>query len=132
METLVATLELQDNVSFVGMVDSNTVCSYYQKSHVFLQTSLTEGFPMVMLEAMACGLPIVSTKVANISELLSKANNGYTTDFHDIESMSRLIKQIFDMSESEYRNICNRSRACALEYSWDSISDKYLDNYNIR
>ena len=36
------------------------------------------------------------------------------------------------MSESEYRNICNRSRACALEYSWDSISDKYLDNYNIR
>ena len=132
LETLAKTLKLQDRVMFTGQIEPDAVCSYYQMSHVFLQMSVSEGFSQVAVEAMACGLPIVSTAVGVAPELIQSSQNGFLIELHDIDDATQKIEQIFEMSEEEYADKCNRSRDCALEYSWDRIAEIYLDAYGLR
>ena len=132
LESLAKTLDVQDKVTFVGKIEPDAVCSYYQRSHVFLQMSVSEGFSQVAVEAMACGLPIVSTSVGVAPELITLSQNGYLVELHDLDSAAEKIEQIFEMSEEEYADKSKRSRECALEYSWDVIAERYLDAYGFR
>jgi len=78
-------LELINAVKFVGF--SKDVKKWLELSDVLLITSTTEGLPMSMLEAMACGVPIVSTPVGEIPSILEKSGGGWVAsevnDFYE-------------------------------------------------
>ena len=131
LQNLVRTKGLQDVISFTGRLDSKGVRAYYQSSHIFLQTSLTEAFPLVLLEAMACGLPIVSTDVSDIPNILSDAKNGRIVKCHDILGIANAISSILELQKSEYMSLCERSRDYAKRYSWDEIAERYLQEYGV-
>lgn len=60
------------------------------------------------------------------------SQNGFIVELHDIDDAAQKIEQIFEISEEEYADKCNRSRDCALEYSWNRIAERYLDAYGLR
>jgi phosphatidylinositol alpha-1,6-mannosyltransferase len=63
-------LQLDDQVTWHGNVDRESVRKLLQHGHVFVMPSLTEGLPRALVEAMACGLACVGTRVGGIPELL--------------------------------------------------------------
>lgn len=63
-------LGVRSDVEFLGQLDRNGVRRALDAAHLFVLASLTEGLPRALLEAMACGLPAVSTNVGGIPELL--------------------------------------------------------------
>jgi glycosyltransferase involved in cell wall biosynthesis len=70
LQGLVSRLGLSERVTFHGTVNHNTVLTVLQRSDLFCFPSRSEGFPKVVLEALACGLPVITTRVSVLPHLL--------------------------------------------------------------
>lgn len=88
----VARLGLADLVHFTG--HRNDLRDVYASFDVFLMTSVTEGLPNTLLEAMALGVPCVSTNVGGIPELLYDGEGGYLASAGDAEELARRVLQL--------------------------------------
>jgi colanic acid/amylovoran biosynthesis glycosyltransferase len=69
-------LAISDSVTFRGSLEPNDVAALYRTTDVFCLPSFAEGLPVVLMEAMAHGLPVVTTRIAGISELVEDGVNG--------------------------------------------------------
>lgn len=86
------------NVYFVGA--KNNVEDYYSAFDVLILTSLVEGLPLVILEAMACGTPVVSSNVGGIGEVLFEGFNGkLINNPNDCPSFIKAIQQVVENTE---------------------------------
>ena len=77
LETLARDIGVSEFVSFMGWKDHSEMVSIYAASDIVALPSLSEGLPMVLLEAMASGKPVVATRVGGIPELIDQGGNGY-------------------------------------------------------
>ncbi|HSX25301.1 MAG TPA: glycosyltransferase family 4 protein [Candidatus Andersenbacteria bacterium] len=126
LDMLAEELGVSDLIRYVGMVPYDQLEKSYQYADIFVLTSLSEGMPSVILEAMGCGLPIIASNVGGNNEIVHEGQNGYliTGDAVDIlaEKLSILI------NDKELRTqMGNKSREYALQYDWKNIMDKYND-----
>lgn len=80
------------NVVFVGRQDD--VRKYYSAMDVFCSTSLTETTGLTILEAMASGIPVISTKVGVSTKIISNGKNGFLVDFKDSYSISKILQKL--------------------------------------
>jgi len=71
---------LEDNVRLIGFTDD--MPGFYQALSVYMNTSLHEGIPMTILEAMACGLPVVAPQVGGIKEIITSDQQGFLIENH--------------------------------------------------
>ena len=77
-DNVIKKYNIEKYISFIG--NSNKVTEYLLQSDIFILPSLDEGFPIAILEAMRASLPIVSTKVGGIPEMLENGVNGIFID----------------------------------------------------
>jgi glycosyltransferase involved in cell wall biosynthesis len=99
METLARQLELEQHVTFVGNLNDRE--DFYSALDIVALTSLNEGTPLTLIEAMACGKAIVATNVGGVSDLLGDVQwksegvevreRGITVASNDCESFSRAL-----------------------------------------
>ncbi len=85
--------KLNENIIFWGLQE-NTV-KYYQVSDIFLLPSKMEGLSNAMLEALSCGLPVVSTKVSGSIDILEQYNSGKIVNIDDMESFADEIIYLY-------------------------------------
>lgn len=103
--------EKRGNVWYQNYIsDQNELAKYYSASDIFLFTSLAENFPLVILEAMSCGTPIVSFDVGGVKEAVIHKENGYIAKYKDINNLKCGINYIFNLGTEELKAISNRSR----------------------
>ena len=77
LERLADRLGVSDRVTFTGGLDHDRVRQEYARADVFCLPSFAEGVPVVLMEAMASGLPVVSTRIAGIPELVEDGEHGF-------------------------------------------------------
>jgi glycosyltransferase involved in cell wall biosynthesis len=82
------------NVSFLGRLDDETCIRTLQSSDVFLLPSHAEGQPIALLEAMATGLPVISTTVGSIPEVVKERTNGFLVNPGDTDSIIECLKKL--------------------------------------
>lgn len=130
LKTLVEELNLQDCIHFVGKIPNEDVPRYMAQADIFALPSLSEGFPVVVVEAMASGLPIVTTNVRGLPEIIKNGENGFVVEPQNSEHMAEKILLLLK-DEQLYRKISENNKVKAEEYSWDKISGelekKYMD-----
>jgi len=102
LEELIRTLELQDCVSLAGKMTQNDLIREYQRADVFVLPCLVaddgdrDGIPNVLVEAMAMRIPVVSTPVSGIGELVDHMENGLLTPEKDSEALAAAIETLLD------------------------------------
>ena len=127
MENLTKTLNLK-NVTFVGRKTKEELLKYYSDSDMFVLSSVFEGMPLVVLEAMATGLPIMGSNVQGIRELIN--NVGVLVDNPSPEKFAQEIEKIAE-NPIKLEELSRKSIEKSKEYSWgktvDMIKNIYLE-----
>jgi colanic acid/amylovoran biosynthesis glycosyltransferase len=113
LQALAQQLQLEEIVTFCGALNQDEVKAAYQRCDAFVLPSFAEGIPVVLMEAMAFGLPCVSTRIAGIPELITDGENGFLTSPSDIEDLvSRLHLLINDPELRARLGASGRARVC--------------------
>lgn len=92
-------LELNENVIFKGFVDQSTIREDLNNSDVFILPSFAEGIPVSLMEAMAIGVPVITTYVGGISELVIDNETGLLCYASDSAGLAESIRKYFDDSK---------------------------------
>jgi len=119
-------------VKFLGQVDDKTLIECYQASDFFVLPSIgVECAPIVLLEALACGLPIITTNIPGPSDIVEEGINGFAVKPNNPEEISEAIKKLVT-DENRLERISFNARKCAVEkYDWAKIVDVYVKEYEI-
>ncbi|MFR4582436.1 glycosyltransferase [Clostridium cadaveris] len=117
-------LGLEDNIVFWG--NRSDVYSILKKSDIFVLCSDSEAMPVSVLEAMACSLPIISTDVGGVSEVIN--NNGILIKKRNREMLVEAMKKM--IIDNEFRKECSKnSYNLARQFNVKEIVNKYIDVY---
>jgi N-acetyl-alpha-D-glucosaminyl L-malate synthase BshA len=128
LETLVDKLNLNKNVMFIGKISNEDIPKYLIMSDIFVLPSLREGFPNVILEAMASGLPIIASNVGGIPEIIKNGENGFLVEPKNPEMIAEKILMLFENNELR-KIIIEKNKEDVKRYSWEDITEKLEENY---
>ncbi|WGV27781.1 glycosyltransferase family 4 protein [Halotia branconii] len=95
-QNLVDSLNLVECITFLGWVNSEKRNELLASADVFILPSYNEGLPMAILEAMAWSLPVISTPVGGIPELVVSKKNGFLVTPGDIEQLSHTMQSLIE------------------------------------
>jgi glycosyltransferase involved in cell wall biosynthesis len=113
----------------IGVDRRHELQDLYQRAQLFVLPSHHEGMPTVLLEAMASGLPAVSTAVGGALEVVADGENGLLVPAHEPEALANALMTLLS-SASLRQEIGQKARASIKErYSWQAIAERYLTCY---
>lgn len=119
------------NVVFCGEIqDRNRLCILYNAADVLIFPTIYEGFPLVPLEAMACGLPIIISDKCPTKEIIRDGVEGYIINDEDPKTYADAIKNVLG-DEELYQNMSINCRKLAEKYSWENQGREYLRMYQL-
>ncbi len=130
LQAHVQTLGIADHVDWPGWLDKAALRGAYQRADVFLNPSLYEGMPNTVLEAMACGLPVIASRVIGNDELIEHNATGL---LFDLDHPGDLMQAMVGLAEAQERcatlGAHARQRACE-RYSWDFAASRYASLFS--
>ncbi|MCT4556938.1 MAG: glycosyltransferase family 4 protein [Pelagimonas sp.] len=94
LEQMSADLDLHDAVTFAGYQNQTEVAKALQKTDLFVLPSFAEGVPVVLMEAMAAGVPVVTTQIAGIPELVTPGTNGILVPPGDTRALEKAVQRL--------------------------------------
>lgn len=126
-EHLARDLNLQKDVIFLGKQDG--LVEILSASDLFLMPSQSESFGLSALEAMACGVPVVSSSVGGLPELNIHNETGYIAEIGDVDRMAKYAIELLS-NEKRYKSFSKNSRDRAVKhFDKNSIVPKYVEYY---
>ena len=128
LEEFVRKNGLSQHVRFLGAVDNSQVYKYLFQANIFILMSKNEGLPISIIEAMRAGLPIISTKVAGIPELIDEGKNGFLLG-PDEAQLAALLNSIDLYPWSDMGKI-SRDKFLQ-EFTFDRMKREYCDMLDI-
>ncbi len=128
LKKTVAQLHLEKYVIFTGELLNEEVLLYLAASDIFVLPSLSEGFSIVTLEAMVCGLPVIATEVGVLPEIIENGVNGFLVKSKDSKAISENLLKLLGDDTLRVR-ISGNNKKKAKDYSWTGIVRKLEEAY---
>ncbi len=113
---------ISNRVRFLGNIGHSETCHWYNAADVFCLSSLWEGCPNVVIEALACGTPVVATRVGGIPDLVPGDDYGTLAPPGDIDSLAGALEKAL-RKDWDRRAICEFGSA----NSWQDVADKVIN-----
>lgn len=99
LQTTIKSLELNDSVNFLGWISEKQRDKLLRETDIFVLPSYGEGMPMSILEAMSYSVPVVSTTVGGIPELVRDGETGFLVESGDLDALYRKLKCLIQDKE---------------------------------
>jgi glycosyltransferase involved in cell wall biosynthesis len=115
-------------VVFAGYLSGTELSEAYASADIFVFPSALETFGLVVVEAMAAGLPVVASRVGGVRDVVEEGVTGYTFEVDDIDAMVAGVRQIA-RSRAHIEEMGRAARAFAETQSWDAMMDEVIDLY---
>lgn len=127
LQALIETYGLTNNITFLGAVSNQEVAQYMQAASALVLFSRYENFPCVIIEALCCGLPVITTNVGGIPEAVDESN-GILVNSEDVGALTNAISNMMNNYDSYDRKAI--AAAAKTKYSYDVIGKQFLNLYN--
>lgn len=123
-------LKLENRIVFHGA--RNDIENFYQKADLFILPSLWEGFGLVLIEAMASGVPVFASAVDGVKEIVDDGRNGVLFDYSSLasENAQKLLSIIKNKNFQE--NLIKTGKKEILKYRDTVMKDKYIFLYKVK
>jgi glycosyltransferase involved in cell wall biosynthesis len=116
--------QLNDKVKMLGWVNHRDLPKYFNQSSLVILPSFTEGLPNILLEAMACGTPVLATKVGAIPDIIRDGENGFIMNNNAPDNICRIVIEV--LKNKELDTIAKNAHATVVgEYNLEKAVEKY-------
>lgn len=127
-DTLVEELENTNGVQYLGYVDKETLDSLYNNAEIFVFPTRSDVFPLVTLEAMAAGTPVIATNIGGIPEQITD-EVGVIVPPEDPIALSNKIDELLNKSDERQEMGQQAIERVKEEFSWNSIANQVATQY---
>jgi len=128
---LIKELGIQDLVTFLGPIPNKDIVHLMRACDLFVYASIGgEGIPRAILEAMACGRPVVATRVAGIPEAVRDDETGYTVNVGDHEGFAKKVLKLLRDEELRDKLGRNARNLVEREFNYEHILPKLVEMIN--
>ncbi len=117
---------LRRSVHFLGTVPNRNIQKYFAAADVFFMPSQEEGFPRVILEAMASGVPIVASDVGSVLEIVPTSMKPFVLHSNDVLGFVRMLNKILSQKPEETQKQQKELRARAEEFTTQIVTKKFI------
>jgi D-inositol-3-phosphate glycosyltransferase len=128
LQGLASDLGIEHRVAFVGAVDHDKLPLFYNAADVCVVPSHYESFGLVAVEAMACGVPVVASRVGGLTGTVKDGETGYLIPWLCPEPFAERIEMLLD-NESLRRNLGEAAREAVGRYRWESVAARVMGVY---
>ncbi|MDD4908502.1 MAG: glycosyltransferase [Candidatus Omnitrophica bacterium] len=134
LEALAIRLGLKDNVLFLGVVKNADLPRYYISADIFCLPSVelagqTEALGVVLLEAMACGTPVIASRVGGTLDIIEDGHNGLLVPQKSPHELSSAIIAILSNPEAARKFSTNGRATIEKKFSWEYVVDRFYKIY---
>ena len=132
LENLTKKLNLKENVIFVGYIKNSDLPKYYTSSDIFILPSIkvkggdTEGLGVVLLEAMACGTPVIGSNTGGITDIIKHGESGFLVKPKDPEDIAEKIIVLLSNKELQQKFSEEGLKIVRERFSWNVIVKKFV------
>ena len=127
LKQIVSEKNLADIIELTGRIDAEDMPKVYRQSDIFISASMQEGMSNAMLEAMASGLPLITTRCEGVDELI--ADNGIIVNNANAEEIAKAIRKIAD-DRQLYKKTAIAAKKQAQKFTWNNVASKYIELYH--
>ncbi len=128
LKTMTQELGISRKVTFTGLMPLSDVKALYGGALFFVLPTLKEGSPLVILEAMSSSLPVISTNISGIPDVVKDGYNGFLIPPADIVSLRKRIEDLTKDPELR-KSMRAHARQTALDNDWKNVARKYEHFY---
>jgi D-inositol-3-phosphate glycosyltransferase len=128
LKNLSRTLRIDESVIFLGSVKQETLPFFYSAADLCVVPSYYESFGLVVLESLACGTPVVATKVGCAESVIRYGETGYVVTDNDPGSLADKISLLLSRPNGK-PDFVHSVRASVARYSWSNISEAIFGEY---
>ena len=116
-----------EGVIWTGYIPKEDLVSVYSGCRVFVYPSLYEGFGLPILEAMACGVPVVTSNNSSMAEIAKDV--AVLVDPRSETQLERAIKMVINLSLEDYQKMVRASLNCSRKFTWTKTAKETLKIY---
>lgn len=123
-------LNIQDLVTFTGNLEHEELPQYYSAADICVIPSYYESFGLVALESLACGTPVVSTRVGGIEKIVQQGKTGYIVDSNSAPELAKGIAKILsNKSSGSPRANTEFIRDSISQFNWGYVAEALIEQY---
>lgn len=116
---------LNDQIKWHGWLDRNQLPKMYQNADCLIMPSRYEGMSNVILEAMACGLPVIASRVDGNIDLVDNGNTGYLLPREGSDAYKSALQSVMENQELAFQMGVKANKKVLSDYNWKAIAEKY-------
>jgi len=124
LERMAGELKVRDRVIFAGFIPDEQLPILMSGARALCFPSLYEGFGLPVLEAMACGCPVITSNISSLPEVAGDA--ALQVDPNDIQQLSRAMEKLLT-DDTLYDDLKARGISRAKRFSWENAASQLLD-----
>ena len=130
LQKQLSSLDIANNVTFTGFVPNSKVLDYYQAADILINPSFSESFGRSLIEAMACEVPVVATKIGGMQEIVEHDKTGFLVEPGDASALAEAILCLI-LNEDLRKSMGKASRKRIVQlFSWEKVVENLLCEYN--
>lgn len=128
LEQLAKDLDIQQRVEFLGRLEPEQVVSLYQRADAMLNPTTVDNMPNSVLEALACGVPVISSDVGGVPYIVENEVTALLVPCGNVARMAEAIQRLHE-DENLRTNLINAGLDEVRKYTWERVGNLWNDLY---